>query len=129
MDKEKRIALAHGMFDALSRGDRDAVVAAVTEDAVVWQNYDDREKPFSDRIDGLMRASQVSTGFRYADRRYLALPDGLLLQHRLQGSISKSGAFDAPIIVRAFIRDGRLSRFEEYFDQKALAPLYAAMGR
>jgi len=127
MDEEARIATAHGMFDALGRGDREGVLAAVTDDAVVWQNYDDREKPFSERIDGLMRASRVSTGFRYADRRYLILPDGLLLQHRLQGSVLDGESFDAPIIVRAFLRDGRLSRFEEYFDQKALAPLYAAM--
>ena len=127
MDEEQGIAMAHGLFDALGRGDREAVLAAVTDDAVVWQNHDDREKAFSDRIDGLMRASRVSTGFRYVERRYLALPDGVLLQHRLQGTVPDRGAFDAPIIVRAFLRDGRLSRFEEYFDQKALDPLYAAM--
>ena len=123
------IATAHRLFDALGRGDRNGVLANVTDDAVVWQNYDDQEKPFADRVDNLVRASRVSEGFHYADRRYVPLPDGALIQHRLRGSIPNGGAFDAPIVVRITMRDDRIARFEEYLDQGTLAPLYAAMKR
>src|SRR5690606_25943265 len=122
------LKVAHGFFDALGRGDRDAVLAVVTRDAVLWQNYDGQEKRFADRVSGLMRASQVADGFRYAERQYLSIHDGLILQHRLQGEIPGGDSFDAPIMVRVYMRDGRMARFEEYFDQQTLAPLYRAMG-
>ncbi len=121
------VATANRLFDALGAGDREGVLAAVTADAVVWHNYDDREKPFTDRIDGLMRASRVTTGFHYAERRYQALGDGAVLQHRLRGQVPGGAAFDAPIVVVMHMRGDRIARFEEYFDQNTLAPLYAAM--
>lgn len=121
------IEIAHRLFDALGRGDRDGVVAAATEDAIVWQNYDDREKPFASRVDNLLRASSVSEGFHYGERRYTPLDGGALLQHRLRGQVPGGGSFDVPIIVRIHISGDRIARFEEYFDREALAPLYAAM--
>lgn len=121
------VALAHRLFDALGRGDREGVMETIADGAVVWHNYDDREKPFADRIDGLMRASRVTEGFHYAERRYVALPGGALVQHRLRGQVPGGAAFDAPIIVRIYLDGARIERFEEYFDQATLAPLYAAM--
>lgn len=121
------VATANRLFDALGAGDRDGVLAAVTADAVVWHNYDDREKPFTDRIDGLMRASRVTTGFHYAARRYQAVGSGAVLQHRLRGQVPGGASFDAPIVVVVYMRGDRIARFEEYFDQTSLAPLYAVM--
>lgn len=121
------VQLAHGLFDSLGRGDRQGVLGAVTDDAIVWQNYDDREKPFADRIGNLIRAFEITDGFHYAERRYLPLPGGALLQHRLRGTAPNGEEFDAPIIVRAYTSGLRLSRFEEYVDQQSLAPLYGAM--
>jgi ketosteroid isomerase-like protein len=121
------VALAHRMFDALGRGDRETLLECVSPDAVVWHNYDDREKPFSSRIDGLIRASSVTRRFQYVDRRYTALADGAVLQHHLVGEVPGGDLFDAPISVRAHVKDGRFVRFEEYFDQATLAPLYAVM--
>jgi ketosteroid isomerase-like protein len=121
------VATAHRLFDALAEGDRAGVLAAVTDDAVVWQNYDAREKPFSSRIDNLIRASQVTEGFHYAERRYETVGDGAVLQHRLRGQVPGGEAFDAPIAVRMHMRGDRIARFEEYLDQGTLAPLYAAM--
>ncbi len=127
MEDRGGVALAHALFDSLGRGDRQGVLDAVAEDAVVWHNYDDREKRFADRVDNLIRASEITDGFHYAERRYQPLADGALLQHRLRGSVPGGESFDAPIIVRAYVDEGRLARFEEYFDQQTLAPLYNAM--
>ena len=129
MGSDNDVKLAHDFFDALGRGDREAVLHGVTGDAVLWQNFDSCEKRFADRVDGLMRASEVTDGFRYSDRQYLPIPEGLLLQHRLQGSTPNGENFDAAIMVRVYMRDGRMARFEEYFDQQTLAPLYRAMGK
>jgi ketosteroid isomerase-like protein len=125
--QDDAVAIAHRFFDALGRGDRDAVLSLVSENAIVWQSYDDREKPFSARIDNLMRASQVATGFGYVDRRYTSLCDGALMQHRLRGRVVDGTAFDAPIAVRIYTCEGRIIRFEEYIDRGTLAPLYEAM--
>jgi len=127
MDDNDGVQLAHALFDSLGRGDRQGVLDAVTADAIVWHNYDDKEKPFADRVDNLIRASEVTDGFHYAERRYVPIAGGALLQHRLRGTAPDGDQFDAPIIVRAYVDQGRLARFEEYFDQQTLAPLYRAM--
>ena len=121
------VALAHALFNSLGCGDRQGVLGTVTQDAVVWHNYDNREKRFADRVDNLIRAFEITDGFHYAERRYQPLAGGALLQHRLRGTVAGGESFDAPIIVRAYVDKGRLARFEEYFDQQTLAPLYNAM--
>jgi len=121
------VQLAHALFDSLGRGDRKGVLSVVTDDAIVWHNYDNCEKRFADRVGNLIRAFEITDGFHYAERRYQSIPGGALLQHRLRGTVPGGGEFDAPIIVRAYTADRRLCRFEEYLDQVSLAPLYRAM--
>lgn len=120
------IGLAHRLFDAIAAGDPEAMLAVVAADAVLWQNHVDQEQTFGPRVANLARASTVAEGLHYAERRYTGMPDGVLVQHRLRG-VAGGVAFDAPIIVRAYDRGGRFIRLEEYFDPRALAPLYAAM--
>jgi ketosteroid isomerase-like protein len=127
--EEDAAGIANRFFDALGRGDRAGVVALVSDEAILWQNYDNKEKPFSQRIDNLMRASGIVKGFRYTDRRYTNLSDGALLQHTLAGRAPDGSELSVPISVRMYTRAGRIVRLEEYLDREALAPLYRAMAR
>jgi ketosteroid isomerase-like protein len=124
---EDAVTIAHRFFDALGRGDRRTVLALVAADAILWQNYDGKEKPFAQRVDNLMRAAHIVADFRYADRRYLGLDDGAVLQHSLAGRTPDASELSVPIMVRLYTREGRIVRFEEYLDREALAPLYRAM--
>jgi ketosteroid isomerase-like protein len=126
-EPDDAVTIAGRFFDALGRGDRSRVLALVSADAVLWQNYDQKEKPFAERVDNLMRASRIVSGFRYADRRYTNLFDGALLQHTLSGRTPDESEISVPIIVRIYTRNGRINRFEEYLDRESLAPLYRAM--
>jgi ketosteroid isomerase-like protein len=128
-DVTDAVGIANRFFDALGRGDRAGVLALVSEDAVLWQNYDNKEKAFAQRVDNLMRASSLVRGFRYTDRRYTNLKDGALIQHTLAGRAPDDSELSVPIIVHLYTRAGRIVRLEEYLDREALAPLYRAMAK
>jgi ketosteroid isomerase-like protein len=129
LDVNDAAGIANRFFDALGRGDRAGVIALVSDDAVLWQNYDNQEKPFAQRVDNLMRASRILKGFRYTNRRYTSLSDGALLQHTLAGRAPDDSELSVPISVRIYTRAGRIVRLEEYLDREALAPLYRAMAQ
>jgi ketosteroid isomerase-like protein len=127
LDVNDAAGIANRFFDALGRGDRAGVLALVADDAVLWQNYDNKEKPFAQRVDNLMRAARIVKGFRYTDRRYTNLGDGALIQHTLTGTTPDQSELSVPISVHVYTRAGRIVRLEEYLDREKLAPLYRAM--
>lgn len=124
--QQDSVRIAHDFFDALARGKSESIEELVTADAVLWQNYSDRESLFAERIDNLVKASTVCDSFEYSERHYEEIKGGAFLQHRLIGSVA-GRTFSAAIAVRLYIRNGRIFRFEEYLDQGTLEALYRAM--
>jgi ketosteroid isomerase-like protein len=121
------IELAHQFFDAVEKGDRGTLERLCTQDAVIWHNYDQLEGPFKKVIPRLHKAATVLKHLSYAQRRYTPLPDGALAQHSLTGTLPDGSTIDAPVIVRLYMRDGRIHRLEEYLDRLHVAALAAAV--
>jgi ketosteroid isomerase-like protein len=119
--------LAHGFFDAIQKGDRAALDRMCTPDAVVWHNYDGVNMPFETVAKGLSALTSLVKDCVYADRRYLSIPHGAVLQHSLSGTLPDGTQLKVPMMVRIFLRDGRFYRFEEYLDPAGTAPLAKAM--
>jgi uncharacterized protein len=119
--------LAHKFFDAIQTGDRATLDGLCTPDAVVWHNYDRVDMPFATVAAGLSALRALVKDCAYADRRYLALADGAIVQHSLTGTLPGSAKLHVPMMVRIFARDGRFCRFEEYLDPAGTAPLVKAM--
>jgi ketosteroid isomerase-like protein len=119
--------LAHQFFDAIQTGDRATLDGLCTPDAVVWHNYDGVDMPFETVAKGLSALRALVKDCTYADRRYLALPDGAIVQHSLTGTLPGGTKLKVPMMVRIFSRQARFYRFEEYLDSAGTAPLVKAM--
>jgi len=119
--------LAHKFFDAIQTGDRATLDGLCTRDAVVWHNYDGVDMPFEAVAAGLSALRALVRDCTYADRRYLALPDGAIVQHSLTGTLPGGTKLKVPMMVRIFSREARFCRFEEYLDPAGTAPLVKAL--
>jgi len=107
-------AIADALIAAIVTGDRTAAERLYADDLVVWHNYDgiDRNKAASlELIDVLARDyAQV----RATDIRIDHLADGYV-QRTVFHTVDHAGnraAVDA--MMRVWVRDGRISRIEEY---------------
>src|SRR5271155_4628346 len=97
--------LAHKFFDAIQTGDRATLDDLCTADAVVWHNYDGVNMPFATVAAGLSALRALVKDCAYADRKYLALPDGVMVQHSLTGTLPDGAKLNVPMMVRIFARE------------------------
>jgi ketosteroid isomerase-like protein len=122
-----QVTVAHEFFDAISRGDQAAFLQMCTPDAVVWHNYDRADTPIRVVAQVLTKAAGVLNDYSYAHRRYTPLPDGVLAQHNLTGTLPGGRLLDVPMIVRLYLRESLIFRMEEYLDRQDLAVLASAV--
>ncbi len=120
------LALARRFFDAVARGDLDAVRALYAPDAVIWTASDPAERTPAENLAVLGWIKKKVRDFRYEDVRCQATRTGFVEQHTTCG-IAPSGAefrFPACLVVR--VEGGRITRLEEYFDA---GPVMAALSQ
>lgn len=109
--------LAHAIFNALDDGKFDHFKSFFHDDAVIWHNFDQAEQSISNTVNVLHEARSLVSKFSYQDRHYISLPDGAMVQHVLR-VVRKDGTLgEVPAMLRIFVRDGRVSRVEEYLDK------------
>lgn len=109
------LELADRFIRALEAGDEATVRECYADDAVIWHNFDGIEQTVDDNVASLHWLRRIMEGIRYADIRRAPLPDGLLQQHVLTGSIDGAPiAVDSCVIMQ--IGAGRIQRLQEYLD-------------
>jgi ketosteroid isomerase-like protein len=126
MDEAEMLAFARRFFDAVARGDLDAVRGFYAPDAVVWTAQDPAERTPEENLAVLRWVNDNIARFRYEDVRCQVTPTGFVEQHTTCGTAPGGGElrFAACLVVR--VEDGRIKRLEEYFDT---APLAEALSR
>ncbi|AKS35232.1 nuclear transport factor 2 family protein [Mycolicibacterium goodii] len=116
--------VANRLFGAIERGDRAAVAALWSDDIRVWHSGDpsDNERARALRvIDWFIEAT--------AERRYEILErqffDGGFVQQHVVHATGRAGArVDLRVCIVIKVRaDGLITRIDEYFDPKDIAPL------
>src|SRR5438477_2063007 len=115
--------LAARFIDAVAAGDLDTVRAIYAPDAVIWHNNDQRETTVEENLRVLGWMAQNVTDKRYTDIRCQETDTGYVEQHVLRGKGPRGDEFVLPACLVVEVRDGRVTRLEEYFDTAALAPL------
>jgi len=117
--------IADRFFAAVERGDLDAVAELYADDVAVWHNYDDLDQTKAESLRTLGYISSRFGPLRYVDVRRIELADGFWQQHvtelTFRGQVTR-----IPAALRAFCRDGRIVRIEEYVDPAPFARLVAA---
>ena len=121
MDAEAMRALAKRFFDAIEAGDIDAVGAIYADDAVIWHNSDGLSNTREENLETLRGFSRFIPERRYLDRRVQVSGEGFSQQHVLSGVRRDGARVSLAACIVCEVKDGRITRLDEYFDTAALA--------
>jgi len=126
--ESETLAFARSFFDAVARGDLEAVRGFYAPGAVVWTAQDPAERTPEENLAVLRWVKDNVRDFRYEDVRCQPTPTGFVEQHTTCGTApgGREFRFAACLVVR--VADGRITRLEEYFDTAPLAAALAQIG-
>ncbi len=113
-------------FAALEAGDIATLREIYSPDAVIWHNDDLIEQPVEENLKVLQGLHRAVSGLRYDIVRRVPTPDGVLQQHVLRGSLPGGAAVELHAAMYLQVRDGRITRIEEYLDSGKRAAIKAA---
>lgn len=114
-------ALAQRFFDAIEAGDIATVESCYTDDAVVWHNFDRLEQSRADNIATLTGMVGRLSDRVYGDRRVIPFDGGFVQQHVLSATRKDGQRLSMPGILVCQVRDGKISRIDEYLDSADVA--------
>ena len=114
-------ALAANFFAAIERGDLEAVQAIYAPDAVIWHNTDNIAGTVADNLKTLADFIKFVPERRYTEQRLDVFDDGFAEQHLLKGKLRSGKEVSLAACIVCRVKDGRITRLDEYFDSAALA--------
>jgi ketosteroid isomerase-like protein len=115
--------LSNRFLSALERGDPAEVRAFYTSDAVIWHNFDDVAQTVDENLKLLGWMSRKLPQRHYRIVRREILPDGWFQQHVLEATLPDGSPFRMLACCVVTVRDGLISRLDEYLDPAQAAPL------
>ena len=113
-------------FAAIEAGDIAAVREIYAPDALIWHNDDLIEQPVEENLKVLAGLHRVVSGLRYDITRRVPAPDGVLQQHVLRGHLPGGAEVELHAAMYLQVRDGHITRIEEYLDSGKRAAIKAA---
>jgi ketosteroid isomerase-like protein len=113
-------------FAALEAGDIATLREIYAPDALIWHNDDLIEQPVEDNLRVLQGLHRVVSGLRYDVIRRVPAADGVLQQHVLRGQLPNGAEVELHAAMYLQVRDGHISRIEEYLDSGKRATIKAA---
>jgi ketosteroid isomerase-like protein len=119
------VSLAQTMMDAIRAGTPDAV--PLTDDAVMWHNYDPTEVPAAQAAANLAAIQAVLPDCRFEEVRAHGTGAVSVAQYVFTATLPDGSCLRAPGCFVVHERDGRIARIEEYMDSAQLAPIAAAI--
>jgi ketosteroid isomerase-like protein len=128
MNEQDILAFADRFIDAIERGDVDAVRACYAPDAKIWHNIDGVEQTVEQNLKSVAWFGRKLPDRRYRVGRREALKDGFLQQHVLEATLPDGQPWSLSACVVVRMRDGRITRLDEYIDSAETLAL-SALGR
>ena len=121
MTKDEIERLARGFFDAIEAGDISSVRDTYAGNSIIWHNFDGKESTREENLatlDGFIRAVPTR---RYTQRKLDVFEGGFVQRHLLVGKLANGKEVSLAACVVCAVKDGRITRLDEYFDSAALA--------
>lgn len=115
--------VAERLFAAVARGDVVAVRALYAPGIGIWHNTDGTTQDAEANLRVLTWMSQNITNMRYDDLRLVESESGFVQQHVLRGTAPNGEPFELPACIVGVVKDGLITRLDEYFDSVHLGPL------
>lgn len=110
------LAVANRFFDGLLEGDLDALEAACAPDSVLWINITEQDRVLRDSLPGFAKLRSKVPDLRMDDVRRRGIQGGFIEQHVLTGTMPNGDALRVVGCFVGTVKDGRISRLEEYVD-------------
>jgi uncharacterized protein len=109
------LAVAERFFRAVEAGDVEAIRSIYAPDARIWHNNDRLEQTVDQNLRVLGWVARNLTDRHYRVQRRVAIPGGFMQQHVLEAN-TVGGPFSMPACIVCEVKDGRITRLEEYLD-------------
>jgi len=122
------LAVAERFFEAIEAGDVERIKAIYAPNAVIWHNNDQKEQTVDENLRVLDWVVRNLKNRHYRVKRRVAIPGGFLQQHVLEADTA-NGPFSMPACIVVEVKDGRISRLDEYLDSGQTAVLAKLAGR
>ncbi|GAC1586786.1 MAG: nuclear transport factor 2 family protein [Acidimicrobiales bacterium] len=116
-------AVGRQLFEAIERGDIDAVRALYSPDIAVWHNFDEIEQDAEANLTVLAWCIRHIEGMRYEDVRRVPIPGGFVQQHVMRGRSRSGSEIRVPACMVVDVADGKITRIEEYLDPGQVSAL------
>jgi ketosteroid isomerase-like protein len=117
-DAEKR-ALCRAFFDAVVSGDVATIERVLAPEMVSWQNARGTETPRDVLLRRIGGIAAAGNGFHYEDIVCEATSDGFVERHTACLTSPEGKPVRIPAVVVGLIKDGRITRIDEYIDSAA----------
>jgi ketosteroid isomerase-like protein len=117
------LVIADRLFAAIQAGDVDAVRALYAPEAEIWHNTDGVTQAPEQNLQVLRWVVRHIRELRYEEVRRHATASGFVQQHVLRGTVGAGVAVEIPACIVCTVRDGRITRLDEYIDSAHVAPL------
>ena len=120
----KMDVLADRLARAYEQNDADAIAACYAPDARIWHNIDGVERTVEEQLgatrwfNGQLKNINYEIVSRHASTAVMSSSTSCTATLANGG-----GAFRMPLIMNVTVRDGRITRLDEYLDSAHLKPL------
>lgn len=109
--------VATRLFDAIAAGRIEDVRALYAPDAVIWHNHDGVEQTVAENLTTLGWIATHLGDVQYTQVRRRLTADGFVQQHVLMATNRRGERVAVPACIVATVRDGRITRIDEYLDR------------
>ncbi len=116
MNTDSMQRVADRFAAAVENADRGALEALYASDAIVWHNYDNREKSRDDSIAAITNFPKLFKSFKYTNVRRAFFEGGFVQQLVVRGVKADGQAFAVPVCMVIALRGEQITRIDEYFD-------------
>lgn len=123
MDERATLELADRFFTAIPKGDLETVRAIYAKDAAIWHNDDQATQSVEQNLRVLAWVTKNIRDLRYEEVRRHVTASGFVQQHVLRGIAPNGQPLEVPACILCTVRDGRITRLDEYLDSAQVAVL------
>lgn len=108
--------VAEAIFDAIERGDMETLASLWADDIEVWHSNDEvvQDKAQNLAVIAWMVENTASVDYRDIVRDLTAT--GFVQRHTLSLAFADGRTADLPVAIFASVRDGQVTRIDEYID-------------
>jgi ketosteroid isomerase-like protein len=128
-EAQRETSAVKAMLEAIEAGDMERLRRCFAPNARFWHSHDRLEQNIDEVLQLLGAFCAASTVRSYEDRRSTSVGAEAFLRHTLTATLHSGRRVEIPTMMCVQLGpDGLVQRIDEYFDSRALDPVFAEIG-